>query len=454
MKASGMSRPNDYTNQNRGDMSAEIDLKKIIDEQSIGNFQVGMLVFSFLVLMIDSFDSFSIAYVAPAIINEWQAPRVAFTAVFTANVAGLALGAIVFGMVADRLGNKLVLAFGLVLCSLLTYAKTLVGSVEALTVVQFLAAMPIGGIYPVALATVAENTPLHRRAALTIITSFGFTLGAVLAGFMAVPVIAHLGWRWMFYIGAVLPIVLAVVAWVFIPESLQRLVQRGASRARITAAIARIAPGLRIAPDAEFVVPAASSRVPVAQLFADGRTAMTLWIWAGCIAAFMVYYFLFSWLPILLNATGMSINLSLVGGAIYPAGGFAGGLLFAYLSTRKPVPAITSALFVVSTCSVVMIGFVAPSLVVPTLFLVGVGSVGGLLASTALVSLAYPVEMRSAGIGWAVGLGRFGSMLGPVLGGVMLDMKLPLGTMCFVIAVPAFVSAAAFFLVGRLKATR
>ncbi|MDQ2733399.1 MAG: MFS transporter [Pseudomonadota bacterium] len=410
-----------------------------------------MLIFCFLVMMIDSFDSFSIAYVAPSIIGEWHVPRVAFTAVFTANVAGLALGAILLGMTADRFGNKLVLVVSLVAFGVLTYAKTLVGSVGALALLQFLAALPVGGAYPIALSIVAETTPLRRRAAMLVITSLGFTLGATLAGFIAAPVIGNLGWRWMFYIGAVLPFVLAAAAWAFVPDSLQRLAQHGAVRERIVAAIARIAPSVRIAPDAELSVPPSKSSAPVTELFADGRAAMTVTLWVGFIAAFMVYYFLFSWLPILLNAAGMSIKLSVLGGAIYPAGGFIGGLLFAYLSTRKPVAAITCALFVVSTLSIILIGFIDASLVIPALFLVGFGSVGGILASNALVSLVYPAEIRSTGIGWALGLGRFGSMLGPVLGGVMLAQKLPLGTMCFVMAVPALISAAAFFLVGRLN---
>lgn len=432
-------------------MAPEIDVKRVIDEQNIGNFQIGMLVFSFLVMMVDSFDSFSIAYVAPAIIADWQVPRVAFTVVFTANVAGLALGAILFGMLADRLGNKLVLAISMFTFGLLTVAKAYVGTIDGLAVLQFLAAMPVGGAYPIALAIVAENTPLRRRAAMLVVVGFGFTVGATGAGFLAAPVIANLGWRWMFYIGGLVPLALTIVALAFIPESLQRLLRSGAAREKVVAGILRIAPSLQIAPDARLVAPAPSSNVPVAQLFTEGRAPVTILLWIGFIAAFMVYYFLFSWLPILLNAAGMSINQSLMGGAIYPAGGFVGGLLFAYLSTKTKAPTITSALYVVSTLSILMVGFVDPSFIVPTLFLVGVGSIGGILAGNAVVSLIYPAEMRSAGIGWALGIGRFGSMLGPVLGGIMLGLKLPLATMCFVIAVPAFIGTVAFFLVGRMR---
>ncbi len=431
-------------------MSNRIDIQRVIDEQELGKFQIGMLVFSFLVMMVDSFDAYSIAYVAPSIIDEWQVSRVAFTAVFTANVAGLAFGAIFFGMLADRLGSKRVLAISMLMFSGLTFAKTLVGTVGGLAALQFLAALPIGGAYPIALSMVAENTPSHRRAGLLVMTSLGFTLGATLAGFIAAPTIENLGWRAMFYIGAALPILLTCVALPFIPESLLRLVQRGGAHEEVVAAIARVAPSMRVGATAEFIATARTSKVPIAQLFAEGRMAMTIVLWVGFIAAYMVYYFLFSWIPILLSAEGMSINQSLMGGAIYPAGGFVAGLLFAYLSSRISISKLTGALFLLSTISIIMIGIVDVSLVTPTLFVVGIGSVGGILAGNALASLVYPAEMRSAGIGWAFGLGRFGSMLGPVLGGVMIELKLSLATMCVSMAVLALVSATAFFLVGVL----
>lgn len=433
-------------------MATEVNVKSIVDEQQLGTFQIAMLVFSFFVLMVDSFDSFSIAYVAPSIIADWQVPRVAFTSVFTANVAGLALGAIVFGMLADRLGNKLVLTAGMATFGVLTLAKAHVGSVEWLAALQFLAAMPIGGAFPIALSIIAENTPLSRRAPLLVIVGFGFMFGATVAGLIAAPVIEHLGWQWMFYLGGVIPIFLSLVALVFVPESLQRLVRRGAARDEVAAALSRIAPTFRYGADVKLVVPPLNPGVPVKELFKEGRALMTSILWIAFIGAFMVYYFLISWLPVLLNAAGMSIGQSLTTGAIYQAGGFTGSLLFAYLSTRRPVPAVTSLLYFMSTLSIIAVGLVDPSLIVPILFLVGVGSIGGINAGNTAVSLVYPAEMRSTGIGWALGVGRLGSMSGPMLGGLMLGLKLPLSTMCFVIAVPAFIGAVAFLLVGRLHA--
>jgi AAHS family 4-hydroxybenzoate transporter-like MFS transporter len=432
-------------------MTNKVNVEKIIDEQQIGSFQVWMLLFSFLALIVDSYDAYSIAYVAPSIIAEWHVPRVAFTSVFTANVAGLALGAIVFGMVAARLGNRRVLFASMLLFGILTLAKAAVGSILWLTVFQFLAALPVGGIYPIALSIVAEHTPLRRRAAMLVIVALGFAFGASVAGFIAAPVIQHLGWRWMFYIGAVFPILLTIFTAPFVPESLRRLVQQGASRARVLIAVRRVAPSVSLPSDAAFVVAAASQRAPFKQLFADGRARMTLLLWAGFITAYLVYYFLFSWIPVLLNAAGMSINQSLMGGAVYPAGGFIAGLLFAYLSARRTVPGITCFFFVASALSLVSLGYVNSTLVAPVLFLIGAGSIGGILAGNALVSMAYPAELRTTGLGWAFGLGRFGSMLGPLLGGFMLEMKLPLGAMCMVLAVPALLSAIAFYQVGKLK---
>ncbi|MFP3644043.1 MFS transporter [Paraburkholderia sp. SIMBA_054] len=300
-------------------MANTVQIEKIVDEQQMTAFQIWMLVFSFLVLIVDSYDAYSIAYVAPSIIAEWKVPRVAFTSVFTANVAGLAFGAILFGMLATRIGSRRVLFTSMLLFGFLTLAKTVVSSVLWLAIFQFLAALPVGGIYPIALSIVAEHTPLRRRAAMLVIVALGFAFGASLAGFIAAPVIQHLGWRWMFYIGAAFPIILTTVAAPFVPESLRRLVQEGASRARVLIAVRRIAPSFTLPADAKFVTASPDQHAPFRQLFAGGRARMTILLWTGFITAYLVYYFLFSWIPVLLNAAGMSINKSLMGGAVYPS---------------------------------------------------------------------------------------------------------------------------------------
>src|ERR1700716_1729813 len=188
-----------------------VDVAGFIDRQPVGGFQIKLLLTCAAVLFLDGFDTQAIGYVAPALAKEWGLSKAALGPVFSAGLFGLMIGALVFGPVADRVGRKKViilstLAFGI--GALLTAA---VQDMTMLLVIRFLTGLGLGGAMPNAIAMTSEFNPQRRRATMVMIMFCGFSVGAALGGMLAAGLIPYYGWRSVFIVGGLGPLLLVSI---------------------------------------------------------------------------------------------------------------------------------------------------------------------------------------------------------------------------------------------------
>jgi AAHS family 4-hydroxybenzoate transporter-like MFS transporter len=430
-----------------------IDIVDLIDRQPIGGFQIKLLLMCAAVLFLDGFDTQAIGYVAPAIAKEFGlATRGALGPVFSAGLFGLMIGALVFGPLADRVGRKNIIIFSTAAFGLGALATVLAHDITTLLVIRFLTGLGLGGAMPNAIAMTAEYNPHRRRATMVMIMFCGFSIGAALGGFLAADLIPRFGWRSVFLVGGIAPLIMVpILAW-RLPESVRFVATTGRAPERVTALLKLISPNAAFPPGAQFVVHETRLEgLPVLHLFREGRTAVTLLLWVVFFMSLLDIYFLANWLPTVLNDLGASVSVAVLIGSMLQVGGvvgtFALGSVIDRFSFRALALVYLGAVFAVSA-----IGQLGHSAVLVSIaiFAAGFCVVGGQIAANALTAGFYPTSVRATGVGWALGIGRVGSIIGPLVGGVLIDQKWSTGALFMTAAAAAACAALASLVLSRL----
>ena len=428
------------------------EFRAALDERLVSRFQLRLLALAVLLLITDGYDTQAIGYVAPVLTGLWKVPRASFGPVFSAGLAGLMLGAMIFTPIADRYGSRRVLLACTAVYASLTLTTAFASSWEVLLVLRFLTGLGLGGAMPTVIALVSEYSPTRVRTLMVAVTICGFSLGGALGGAVAAATMAHFGWQSVFVVGGILPLFILPFLARWLPESLPRLLADPAPQARLHAVVAQVAPGWTPSASGGGRTVRGSRASPLRQLFAKGYAAPTLLIWAAFLCNLIVLYFLANWLPSVVHASGLSVEMASIVTATYQGGGTGGALVLAWTCDRvgraQPVLACAFLGGALCTAFIGMAGTTAPALIASA---AGAGFcvVGGQIAANAFAGNYYPAAMRATGVGWALGMGRFGSIFGPLIGGVLIGLEVSTPTLFILFALPALFAAVCVLLVRR-----
>jgi AAHS family 4-hydroxybenzoate transporter-like MFS transporter len=426
-------------------MSANtIDVDRVVDGSRTNRFQITLLVLCGLCMIIDGFDVQAMGYVAPAIINNWHVAKAELGPVFGASLFGMLIGSLTLTVLADKIGRRPVLiiaTFFFAACMALT---TQVHTIDGLLWMRFITGIALGCLMPNAMALAGEFSPSASRVTRMMLVSCGFTVGAAVGGFISAALIPRFGWESVFWVGAILPAVLALAMLPWLPESIQYLVLHNRPARHAVKWLRRLDPGLDIDDNTRLHVhEAAAGGVPVSHLFREGRTGVTLLLWGVNFLNLINLYFLSNWLPTLLHSSGYSTSTAVLIGTSLQVGGVVGTLTLGSLIERLGFIRVLTACFAIACVTIALIGITATTLpwLLISVILTGFCIIGGQPAVNALAGTYYPTSLRSTGIGWSLGIGRVGSVIGPVIGGQLIAMQWSNGDLFFAAAVPALVSA-------------
>jgi AAHS family 4-hydroxybenzoate transporter-like MFS transporter len=402
--------------------SRAVDIVDLIDRQPVGGFQIGVLLACAAVLFLDGFDTQAIGYVAPALAKEWGLSKSALGPVFSAGLVGLMIGALVFGPLADRVGRKKIIIASTAAFGIGALATAFVRDINVLLVIRFLTGLGLGGAMPNTVAMTSEFSPQRRRATMVMIMFCGFSLGAALGGALAAGLIPRFGWRSVFLVGGILPLIMVPILALRLPESIRFLALVAGAADRVARLLKLISPNIVFAQDTQFVLREEHlPGLPVVHLFRDGRSPVTLLLWVVFFMSLLNIYFLANWLPVVLNDLGASISEAVLIGAMLQVGGVVGTLALGSVIDRFSFRALALVYFG-ATFAVAAIGQLGQSaiLVSIAIFAAGFCVIGGQIAANALAAAFYPTAVRATGVGWALGIGRIGSIIGPLVGGLLL----------------------------------
>lgn len=429
-----------------------IDVSRIIDTHRLSQFQIGVFVLCGLTIMIDGFDVQSIAYVAPVLTQAFHIERAMLGPVFSAGLVGTVLGALLIAPLADRIGRKTALIacialFGI--CSLLT---AVVADLQQLMIVRLIGGLGLGGATPIAVAVGAEYSPRKSRATIVMLIYCGYAIGAAGGGLISAYLLKAMTWHAVFVLGAVLPLLLLIAIWLWLPESITYLAYRGTRNDLIAAYARRIDPTTTIDAKGAIEVEDKAQGFPVAQLFAGNRTPRTLWLWLMFVTNILSLYFMISWFPTLATAAGIDVSSALVAASLIQIGSILGTLVLAALARRMDTFVVMSIGYVGGTVALVLIAIAGNSVayLMTVAFIAGFFVIGTQTGANAVSALVYPPSIRSTGVGWALGIGRLGAIAGPYIGGELIALHWTGRDLFMAAAVPTAIAAVSAAIVSRL----
>ncbi|MDB5458910.1 MAG: major facilitator transporter [Caulobacteraceae bacterium] len=426
--------------------------RQVLDSTRVPRALYWVLGLIALLLVTDGYGTQSIGFVAPVLIKVWGVKKAALTPVIALGLVGVMIGACGATPLADKIGARRILIACAVLYGVLMTATVLVTDISGLILMRILTGVALGGAMPTGIALVSEYSPTRLRATLVTVAVCGFSLGGALGGAVASLAIGHFGWQSVFFIGGVAPLLLTPLLFLSLPESLP-LVLAGKASARAMAMVRGLAPGWTPAVSAAYESRATVPGNPVLGLFADGLAGPTLLIWVLFFMNLMVLYTLSSWLPTIMTGAGLPLATANFATSFYQLGGAFGGLLIAFLCDRFSSRYVLPITFIGASISCFLIGSagVNPTLIVTAISAAGFCVVGGQSAANAFVGNYYPSQVRASGIGWALGIGRLGTILGSYVIGALIAGGVEAHTLFEICAIPGLFAALAIWLVARNK---
>jgi MFS transporter, AAHS family, 4-hydroxybenzoate transporter len=365
----------------------------------------------------EGYDAQFMGSVVPAIAADWGVARGSLWPTLSAGLVGLMLGAFFIAPLADNFGRRRLIIYSVAAFGVLTIASVIATNITEMVIFRLLTGLGLGGAMANTTALTAEFSPPHRRAFYVAIMFCSFSLGASFGGFVSAGLMEDYGWRSIFLVCGIMAVALLPALILYLPESLIK------EDARLT--------------------------IPFAKLFEDGRARFTILIWIIFFANLMELYILTSWLPTTLNNKGVDLVWANIAVGVVQLGGVAAAFLLAWLVDRYGPRVVLPLAFLTASGSVATLGLSGSSVVLIILAAIGVGAgtVGAQNCNNGIAAKFYPTEIRATGIGWALAVGRIGSIIGPAVGGLLLATG-PEAIFVFAM-VPPLVAAAAYLAMGN-----
>jgi MFS transporter, AAHS family, 4-hydroxybenzoate transporter len=405
--------------------SSQIEVSRLLDERGLSAFQIKLILWSLLIVLIDGYDIAAIAFAAPHLVRGWGVSPAALGPVFSASLVGILFGSALFGWVGDRFGRKAALVASNLLFGVFTLAAAYSTNLDQMFWLRLLAGLGIGGVIPNVVAINAESAPRHLRATLAIIAVGFVPIGGAIPGFVAATLVPQHGWQILFLIGGIAPLIIGIAAAFGLPESIKYMALHESQRPRMEKLVAELRPGFTVAPNARFVIEDEKQLPPnPVYLFRDGLALITPLLWLLFALNLMGYFFLLSWTPTLLTAAKLPPANAALAGAVLQVGGTVGALALCWWLQRHRFLAVTI-MFVIAVPVVASIGHAGLSSMTALLivtFLAGFFVLGIQSGINVLGALVYPTSLRANGSGWQLGVGRIGSIVGPLVGAVFVGM--------------------------------
>lgn len=428
------------------------DVAAFIDARAVGRRELTMLAVCSIILFIDGFDMYFLGKIAPAVARGLGGEPVDMTPVFAWQQIGMAVGAFAIPPIADRIGRKPMLALCMLAFGVFSLVSVMVTSLGQLAVLRGLCGIFFGALFPIGLALLSEMTPRRVRSSFIAVALVFLSAGNIASGVVAAWLLDIYGWQIGFWLAGILPLA-ALPLLLLVPESLAFRVTRDPVDPQARRLLERMDPTLALPADAQLHMGDAvvSERAGPGAILSRQYRLMTVILWFACFLSLGNIALLANWLSTYFQELGgvpiqefaKFLMIGFIGGAI-------GTLLMGWFMARTNAYWLICAFFLVDAFALGALGYLEFGTVafVMALLAWNFAQVGGQTGLNTLATLGYPPSIRSSGLGWASGVGRFGGILFPLAGGLALDAVLPLETLMVLIALPALLVAVSIYILG------
>lgn len=428
------------------------DIRRLLDEAPMGRLQMAAIILCILLNALDGFDVLAISFASPGIAAEWGVDRAALGLVLSMELIGMAVGSVLLGGLADRVGRRPTILLCLVVMAGGMLAATHAFSVFSLSAIRLVTGIGIGGMLACTNAMVAELANARARSLTVAVMAAGYPAGAILGGSAASMLLVSGGWRDVFLFGAIVTGIFLPLAFFLLPESIGFLLQRrpGGALDKVNALLTRMGHGRAdTLPPPDGGAPKAS----LAALFAPGLARITMLLTAGYFAHIMTFYFILKWVPKIVADMGHAPSAA--GGVLVWAnvGGLIGSLLLGMLSWRIGIRALVIGAMLMSAVMVTLFGQSQSSLSALSLVAAAAGffTNAGVVGLYAIIAQSFPTAVRAGGTGVVIGIGRGGAALGPIVAGFLFSLNFGLPMVAMTMALGSLIAAFALLFLRQAR---
>jgi MFS transporter, AAHS family, 4-hydroxybenzoate transporter len=427
-----------------------IDLQDLIDSSRLGALQFLVIALTTGVIFADGFNAQVMAYITPQLAAAWSIPHVMLGPIFSSSLAGVLVGYLFLSPRSEAIGHRQILIISTAVFGSLTLATALASNVDMLIALRFLTGVALGAAMPSAVTMIAEFSPKNCRSTCVVVGNCGVTLGSIFAGFISALLLSRYGWRAVLAVGGALPLLLSFSLWILLPDSLKLLVKRGNQTAALNLA-RRLAPAVLIPGNVTIRSTANVPATGVAELFRSGRTLGTVAIWLSFACNLLVYYFVQSWLTTIIVQFGHSQEIAVTATSVLVSGGILSIFAFGPLMDKLSPYKVMGCFFVVAGITVALLGSLLSGsvpLIMVSAFCLGFFVLGIQKSMNAVAVYFYPPALCSTGLGWGLGIGRFGAVAGPTIAGLLMEQGWQPATLFYWASLPMLLGAGAMSLLA------
>ena len=428
-----------------------MDVRHVIDEYRWTPLQYLVICLCFFLNMLDGMDVLAIALAAPVLAREWQINPDTLGFVFSAALVGMALGAILIAPKADVWGRRRLVIICMTVIAVGMLLTPLAKMVPQLVVLRFLTGLGVGGMVASMATMSAEFSPKRTRNLAVTFVQAGYPVGAAVLGLIGAKLIPAFGWNSVFILAGLLTTLSIPIVAILLPESPEFLLQKQpkGSLEKLNKILRKMGhPRMTELPP--IAGSAQANRTGVAALFSKEYRTTTVLLWVGFFMAFGTLYFLLNWIPELATNTGLTLEFAIYSGAVLNVGAFFGMVTLGFLADRIGLKRVIVAWLILAALVMVLFGnFQTSVAILLAICFIGFFMEGGFIGIYAAATQVYPTLIRNTGVGWAIGAGRTGAILGPYIAGVLVANGMSMADSFKVFSVPLLVGAAA---IGMMKA--
>jgi AAHS family benzoate transporter-like MFS transporter len=427
-----------------------IDVLGIIDNARFNRYHWSILFWTALIIIFDGYDLVIYGVVLPKLMAEWNLTPLEAGSLGSYALFGMMFGALFFGPLSDKIGRKKVIAMCVFIFSVMTFINGFATDMVQFGICRFIAGLGIGGVMPNVVALMTEYAPKKIRSFLVAIMFSGYSIGGMLSAAVGIWLIPIWGWQGVFYV-AIIPVLLLPVIMFFLPESPAYLMVKQQNH-KLGQVLEKIEPSFKASTDNVYTHAAQDSghKVALVALFKSGRGLSTIMFWLSFFMCLLMVYALGSWLPKLMIKAGYELGSSLMFLLVLNFGAIFGAVGGGWLADKFNLKKVITIFFSIAAVSIGFLGLKSHVVTLNLLVAVaGATTIGTQILLYAYVAQFYPSSIRSTGIGWASGVGRTGAIFGPILGGALMSINLPLELNFLAFAIPGVIAALAISLVNQ-----
>ncbi|WP_232698294.1 MFS transporter [Brevibacillus daliensis] len=431
-----------------------VRVAEVMGNSKFSGFHMTIFFWCAFSIICDGYDLNMYGVVLPTLMAEWSLTSVEAGAMGSYALFGMMVGAFLFAPLADMIGRKKVLILCLTLFSAVTFLIAFSPNPTVFSVLRFIAGLGLGGLMPNVIAMMTEYSPKSKRNILVATMYSGYAIGGIIASLIGIYLIPTMGWNLLFILGG-LPLLAIPIMIKKMPESLNYYVQKEDFKT-LAAIMNKVDPTGNYHETDRYVLDSeteqqskeTATKIPVQRLFEDKRARSTFMFWVSCFSCLIMVYGLNTWLPKLMMQAGYPLGSSLTFMLVLNFGSIVGSVVGGWLADRIGAKKVLLMFYALGALCFILLGFKADTLIL--YFLIAIGgacSIGTQNLANPYIAEYYPKNMRATGIGWSLGIGRIGGILGPTLVGYLVAMNLPFQMNFLAFAIPCLFGALAIFLV-------